>query len=420
MSPVLAEELSLDEAAESEVDVEAAGAEAAAASPAADGAEALAGELVDEAESEDVEEDGEDVAEDGAEVVEPAGALLESPLVSPSPGGSPMAWDMAAPGSVLVPGVSLTEVLVVVAPQLPTWAPIVLDDAVWPGPAVAVPPLVLSPADMPEEAVPPFEVELDMPTPTAPSPMLTPVDWALEEPLWLLPAAAPVIPLLLLSAFAVPPPTAVEPAVLPLTEPKPSLVDGPEPDALTAPEPSEPVAFAELELPLDEEAAPLVELGPLEPEAAALPEPTVPSPAGAPTLTPPAAEPAVPEPVLEPAALLEGPESLLEPAAAPSEPLPRLPCAPPLTPSPPPVLPEPEAPTDPAPAEPADEALLELEPADVFEDEFAPGPAAAEPAAVPGPPLTLPLAFAPPPFALDPAPLTPAEDSPLSPMPIEP
>ena len=330
--------------------------------------------------------------------------------MSPSPGGSPIAWERAEPGSVDVLGLSDTEVLVVLKPQLPTCPPTVLDDEVWPGPAVAVPLLVLLPAVMPDCAVPPFELALDMPTPTVPSPMLTPVDCALEVPFWLLPTAAPVTPLLLLSAFAVPPPTATEPAALPLTEPKPSLVDGPDPAALTAPEPWAPVAFAELLLPLDEAAAPLVELDPTEPEAETLPEPTVPSPAGAPTLAPPETEAEVPEPVVEPAALLDGPESLLDPAAA-FVPVPRLPCAPPTP---------PDAPTDPAPTEPAPEALLELDPAEEFEDAFEPGPLATEPAALPALPLTLPLAFAPVPLAFDPAPLTPDEDEPLSPMPIEP
>jgi hypothetical protein len=286
----------------------------------------------------------------------------------------------------------------------------VLEDAVWPGPALTEPLLVLLPAVMPDWAVPPSALALDMPTPTVPSPMLTPVDWALEVPFWLLPTAAPVMPLLLLFASAVPPPAATEPAVLPLTEPKPSLVDGPDPAAASAPEPWAPLAFAELVLPLDEAAAPLVEPAPTEAEPETLPEPTVPSPAGAPTPAPPEAEAEVPEPVPVLAALLDGPELLLEPAAA-LEPVPRAPCAPPTP---------PEAPAPPAPTEPPPEALLELEPAEEFEDAFEPGPPATEPAALPALPLTLPPAFAPEPLAFEPAPLTPEEDEPLSPMPIEP
>jgi hypothetical protein len=56
--------------------------------------------------------------------------LPESLLVSPYPGGSPMAWDNAAPGSVSALGVLFTEVLVVLKPQSPTWPPTVVDVAV--------------------------------------------------------------------------------------------------------------------------------------------------------------------------------------------------------------------------------------------------------------------------------------------------
>ena len=55
---------------------------------------------------------------------------MESLLVSPSPGGSPIAWERAEPGSVFVLGLSDTEVLVVLKPQLPTCPPTVLDDEV--------------------------------------------------------------------------------------------------------------------------------------------------------------------------------------------------------------------------------------------------------------------------------------------------
>jgi hypothetical protein len=285
-----------------------------------------------------------------------------------------------------------------------------------------VPLLELSPAAMPDEAWPLVALALDMPTPAMP-PMPTPVDSALVVPFWLVPTAEPVTPLLLLSAFAVPPFAATEPEVVPLTEPAPSWVAGPDPDALTAPEPWPPTAFAEPEPPGAEEAAPLVALEPVAAAAEPLAEPTVPSPAGAPTLPPPETEPAVPEPVFPVLALLDGPELLLDPAAA-LDPVPTLPCAPALAPRPPAVLPEPEAPRDPAPFEPAPEALFELEPAEVFELELDPGPSDADPEAVPPMPLALPAArtlpFAPLPFALDPAPLTPAEDEPLSPSPTDP
>jgi len=191
LSPLPAEELSPVEA-----DEDADGADAAAASPAADGAEAAPGEdseldvapaLVLEAPpaaADGAEPVDASPAADGDEApvvllveVEPCVALdpcwaepdedesleslLESLLVSPTPGGSPIACERAEPGSVVVLGVEFVEVLVLVTPQLPTLTPTVVDETVWPGVALTVLPDWLLPACMPEVAVPPVEVALE-------------------------------------------------------------------------------------------------------------------------------------------------------------------------------------------------------------------------------------------------------------------
>jgi hypothetical protein len=276
---------------------------------------------------------------------------------------------------------------------------------------------------MPDDAVPPLELEEDTPNPARPSPTSTPPDAALDVPVWLLLEAALFMPPLPLLAFAVPLPTAVDAEASPLTEPQPSFVEMPDSDALPDTEPVWPVAAAVPELLVDEEIADELGSEPAAPETATLPEATLPSPSGAAPFAPTDTEPAVPDVVLDPVSLPDGPDLVLDPAEAPS-PTPSEPSAVPLTPVFP-ALPEADAPIEPAPSDPAASVEPELEPADVFEDDVESAPVPTDPDTVPPTPfptvpLTAALPLTPALPALDPAPLTPAEDEPSSPTPRDP
>lgn len=71
-------------------------------------------------------------------------------------------WSVTEPEYVVLDdGVPVTDVLVVLTPHDPTWAPYVVEFAVWPGPALTLPWLLESPACMPDVAVPLCDEEVE-------------------------------------------------------------------------------------------------------------------------------------------------------------------------------------------------------------------------------------------------------------------